>query len=135
MALSAMHQRGLRRLGDVLIPGDGDMPSFSASGCAAHADHMLEHMYDDDRVGVVGALTLCAFLPRPIIRGLFAMTDRHKNAPEPIAGLLRMANIGIKGVVMTLYYSDVGTGNVYDKMKWDPSFIPVDPQMNTDKHR
>ncbi len=118
--LSATQQRGLLRLGDVLLPGDGDMPSFSSSGCAAHADRMLEHMYDDDRAGVTTALTLCAFLPRPIIRALFAMTDRHERAPEPIAGLLRMANLGIKGVLMTLYYSDVGSGGVLKKMKWDP---------------
>ncbi len=118
--LSASQQRGLLRLGDVLIPGDGDMPSFSNSGCAAHADRMLQHMYDDDRAGVTGVLTACAFLPRPVIRGLFAMTDRHERAPEPIAGLLRMANLGIKGVVMTLYYSDVGGGRVFETMKWDP---------------
>lgn len=118
--LSPAQQRGLAKIGDVLIPGDGYMPSFTASGCADHADRMLAHMYDDDRNGVKGVLTLCAILPRPLVRVLFAATERYSGAPEPIGGLLRMANLGIKGVVMTLYYSDVGRGQVFAKMSWDP---------------
>jgi hypothetical protein len=118
--LSGNQSRGLRRIGDVMIPGDGEMPSFSASGCATHADRMLDHMYDDDRASVCAVLTLCAFLPRFAIRGLLSLTEKHGSAPEPVAGLLRMANLGIKGVVMSLYYADVGTGRVFEKMKWDP---------------
>ena len=123
--LSAAQRRGLAKIGDILIPGDGELPSFATSGCAAHADRMLVHMYDDDRNGVKAVLTLCALLPRPLIRALFAVTERHPGAPEPIAGLLRMANLGIKGVVMTLYYSDVGDGGVYAKIGWDPVVKPV----------
>jgi hypothetical protein len=118
--LSNLQQRGLRRVGDVLIPGDGDMPSFSATGCAAHADRMLGEMYDDDRAGVKGVLTLCGILPSPLIRGLFAMTERFAQAPAPVGGAMRMANLGIKGFVMTLYYADVDRRGVYAAMRWDP---------------
>ncbi len=132
--LSATQQRGLLRLGDALIPGDGDMPSFSESGCAEYADRILVSMYSDDRAGLKGVLTLCAILPRPLIRKLFAMTDRHENAPEPVAGLLRMANVGIKGFLMTLYYSDIGGGHVFSKMGWDP-VVHRQPQEPTDGAR
>lgn len=118
-ALSPMQRRGLVKLGDVLIPGDGDMPSFAETNCIDCADRMLAHMYDDDRSGVKGVATLCALLPRPLIRALFALTERHATLPEPLAGLLRMANVGAKGVVMTLYYSDVGTGGILAKIGWD----------------
>lgn len=118
--LSAAQRRGLLKIGDILVPGDGALPSFSASGCAEHADRMLAHMYEDDRAGVKGALTLFAFLPRSLVRALFALTERHASVPAPLAGLLRLANLGIKGVVMTLYYADVGDGGVFAKIGWDP---------------
>jgi hypothetical protein len=126
--LSRMQQRGLLKVGDVLIPGDGDLPSFSVTGCAAHADRMLGEMYDDDRAGVKAVLTLCALLPRPLIRGLFAMTERFAQAPAPVGGLMRLANLGIKGVVMTLYYADVDRRGVFAAMRWDPVVHrPADP--------
>ena len=118
--LSPLQQRGLLKIGDVLIPGDDTLPSFSAAGCAAHADRMLGQMYDDDRAGVKAVLTLCALLPRPLIRLLFAMTERFAQAPAPFGGLMRMANLGIKGVVMSLYYSDVDRVGVFAAMRWDP---------------
>lgn len=118
--LSSLQQRGLNKVGDVLIPGDGTLPSFSASGCTAHADRMLGHMYDDDRAGVRGVLTLCGLLPRPVIRILFAMTERFSQAPPPIGGAMRLANLGIKGVVMTLYYSDVDRRGIFTAMGWNP---------------
>lgn len=118
--LSPRQQRGLRKVGDVLIPGDGVLPSFSASGCANHADRMLAHLYEDDRAGVRGVLTLCALLPRPAIRALFAMTERFAQAPGFIGGAMRMANLGIKGVVMTLYYSDIDRRGIFAAMNWDP---------------
>ena len=119
-ALSKAQERGLLAIGDIMIPGDDVLPAFSQSGCAEHAGRMLEHMYDDDRQAVKAVLTFCAFAPRPLIRGLLSLTERHTRVGEPIAGLLRLANLGIKGVVMTLYYSDVGSGGVFDKMGWDP---------------
>jgi len=117
--LSAAQRRGLDKLGDILIPGDEALPSFTASGCAAHADRMLEHMYDDDRAGVTTVLSLCAILPRSMVRWLFALTEHHADTPEAVASLLRMANLGIKGVVVTLYYADVGEGRVFEALGWD----------------
>jgi len=118
--LSKAQRRGLDKLGDALIPGDGTLPSFTESGCAAHADRMLSHMYDDDRSGVTMVLSLCSVLPPGAIAALFRLTDRHAKAPEPIAGILRMANLGVKGVVMTLYYSGISDDRIFGTMGWDP---------------
>ncbi len=120
VTLTRLQERGLLAVGDVLIPGDDHLPAFSQSGCAAHAGRMLEHMYDDDRQSVLSVLAVCALLPRWLIRALLSMTEKHTTAPEPIASAFRLANLGIKGVVMTLYYSDVGDGGVFDKIGWDP---------------
>lgn len=112
--LTAAQRRGLLRLGDVVIPGDDSLPSFSASGAADGIDTMLPYMYEADRSSLLTLLTACAVLPRPAIRAIVAAASGHSRAPEPLAAALRLANIGIKGVVQSLYWSDVGTGRVHD---------------------
>ena len=43
---------GLARLGDVMIPGDGELPAFTASGALAHVDTVLENLEASDRDGL-----------------------------------------------------------------------------------
>ena len=38
-----------------------------------------------------------------------ALTEKQRSLPEPLGQVCRMINLGLKGVVMTLYYSDLGT--------------------------
>jgi hypothetical protein len=122
--LSAGQLRGLLKVGDVLIPGDGELPSFSESGAAEHADRMLDYMHEGDRSGVKLLLGLCRFLPRLLIRGLLRLTERPPAAPAALGAALRTIGIGIKGPVMTLYYSDVAEGfAIHERLGYDPVVV------------
>ena len=115
---------GLLKVGDVMLPGDGELPSFSASGCAQHADRMIIHMHDADREGITTLLTVFRFLPRIALRGLLRLTGSHTAVPEAIAPVLRMINIGVKGTVMTLYYSGLdANGAILRGIHWDAKVI------------
>lgn len=119
---------GLLKLGDVMVPGDGALPSFSASGCAAHADRLIAHMTPGDRSGVTFLLGALRFLPRFALRGLLRLTDRHASFPEPIGAGLRMLGIGVKGVVMTLYYSGLDDdGAIFRGLNWDAKIVDRPP--------
>lgn len=118
--LSRIQLAGLLKVGDILIPGDGELPSFSQSGCAAASDRMLPYMNDSDRTGVTVLLTVFRFLPRFVVRGILWLTEQQRSVPEPLATPLRLINLGIKGVIMTLYYSDVGTRpTIHQAIGWD----------------
>jgi hypothetical protein len=120
---------GLRKVGDVLIPGDDEFPSFSRSGSIEHVDRMLDYMYDSDRNGVKALLTLFRFTPRFKIRWIMALTEKQASFPEPLATLCRMVNLGLKGVVMTLYYSDLGPGpSVLEIIHWDSKVVERDEE-------
>jgi hypothetical protein len=122
--LSPLQTRGLRKVGDVLIPGDTDLPSFSKSGCIAHVDRMLEYMYAADRDGVKALLGVCGALPKVAVRGLLTLTEHHAGLPNAIGSVLRLINTGLKGVVMTLYYSDVGEGtSIYKVIQYDAKVV------------
>lgn len=122
-SLSAQQIKGLNRLGDVMIPGGDGFPSFSESGAAKGADRMLPYMYSADRDPFKMLMTVCSYLPKPTITGFVALVSAHKKVPEPLAGVFRLANLGIKGVVHSLYYSDLDTsrGDVHQRMGYNPS--------------
>jgi acyl-CoA reductase-like NAD-dependent aldehyde dehydrogenase len=122
--LTAGQLAGLLKVGDLIVPGDGDLPSFSASGCAQHADRMLAHMNASDRDGLTLLLGMFRFLPGTILRAILRLTDRHAAFPQPIAAGLRMIGLGVKGVVMTLYYSGLDDGSaILHGIKWDAKVV------------
>jgi len=115
---------GLNKLGNVLVPGTADLPSFSATRCAEQADRMLAYMTDSDRQSVAGVLTVCGVLPTFLVRVLFWLTEQHTKLPEPVAAPFRLANLGLRGVVLSLYYSDIGAGDsIFARMGWDPEIV------------
>jgi acyl-CoA reductase-like NAD-dependent aldehyde dehydrogenase len=120
---------GLLKVGDLMVPGDNELPSFSDSGCAQHADRMIAHMNAGDRDGLTMLLGVFRFVPSILLRGLLRLTDRHSAFPEPIAAALRMVGVGVKGVVMTLYYSGIDEQRrILRAIKWDAKVVdrPVD---------
>jgi acyl-CoA reductase-like NAD-dependent aldehyde dehydrogenase len=105
--LTRLQARGLQKAGDLMIPGDGDLPSFSRSGSIAAADRIVDFLTESDRAGLKGVAVLFAILPRPFVKGLLLLAANANRLPSFIAPPFRELNLGVKGVVMSLYYSDV----------------------------
>ncbi|HVM96388.1 MAG TPA: hypothetical protein VMT89_08355 [Candidatus Acidoferrales bacterium] len=125
--LTPAQHAGLLKVGDVLIPGDRQFPSFSRSHCAEHVDRMLAYMTEADLSGVKVLLGAFRYLPKVALRGIIALTDRHHVFPNAVGAPLRMINIGVKGLVMTLYYSDLGDGvSIYELIGWDAKVVERD---------
>ncbi|GIW41458.1 MAG: hypothetical protein KatS3mg076_2035 [Candidatus Binatia bacterium] len=124
---------GLLRVGDVLAPGDGDFPPFSETGAAEQADRFLAALPESDRKGLVFLLGILRFCPRPVLRAFFWALEELQSARGPLGRAVRLLVLGLKGLVWTLYYSDVGRGrSVHAVMGWDakvgepPSPRPAD---------
>jgi hypothetical protein len=125
--LSPGQLAALAKVGDILIPGDAEFPPFSRSGSLEHVDRMLDHMYAADRNGVIALLSIFRFTPKFLIRGLLLLTEKQRSFPEPLGQICRMINLGLKGVVMTLYYSDLGSGpSVLRTIHWDSKIVERD---------
>lgn len=105
--LSDLQMRGLAKVGDVVIPGDEVLPRFTKSGSLDHVDRMLDHMTEFDRDGVKALFTIFRFLPGFLIAAILWVAQRDRALPGPLGAVCRMINIGIKGVVMSLYYADL----------------------------
>ena len=105
LALTPRQKKGLNKIGDVYCPGDGDFFSFTKSRSAELAPRMLENLPDQDRKDLLLLLTVISFLPNLFVRGLVVILERVTDLPTPVGALLRMMQLGLKGIVMSLYYS------------------------------
>lgn len=103
--LSARQLAGIEKVGDVLIPGDEESPRFSASGCVASVDRVLDFMPAQDLSDLKLLLTLLSWLPAGAVAAFLGFLERGKDSNGPLWGVLRLIRVGLRGLVMTLYYA------------------------------
>lgn len=102
--LSARELSALNRLGDILCPGDAQLPRFSATGAVARFDDMADYMVVSDRDDLKTLLSVFSFLPDVVIRVMLAVFAVMERLPGPPGALGRLVMFGLKGVVTTLYF-------------------------------
>jgi hypothetical protein len=105
--ISSAQYRGLQKLGDGMCPGDDDFPSFSACGCGEHVDEILELMNPGDLAQLKQLLTAAAAMPAAGVQQLLKAAERspHMSDSNPLAPTLRFLRLGLRGLVLSLYYS------------------------------
>jgi acyl-CoA reductase-like NAD-dependent aldehyde dehydrogenase len=122
--LTPVQLAGLLKVGDVLVPGDAGLPPFSRSGAAAHADRVLATLAEPDRRGLLALLGVLRFLPSLLVRGLLAAVGRLRGLPGAAGAPFRMLDVGLRGIVMSLYWSDLGDGpSVHAAIGWDARVV------------
>jgi hypothetical protein len=103
--LDARRLRALNKLGNCLVPGDDDLPSFSRCGCSDHVDDILDYLPADDRIALGRILFLLSFVPARTLRCLLMLLEADLPLPNLVAAPLRFLRLGVRGLVLSLYYS------------------------------
>ena len=98
--------KGLARIGDILIPGNEEFPSFSVYRCLDHVDDLIEYVPKGDVKDLNMVLVILSFLPGNVLRWLVKQMANAHNNQSATGPLLRELNIGIRGIVFSLYYSE-----------------------------
>ncbi len=104
--LSPRQISALVRIGDILIPAGEGFPSFSETGAIAHVDALLEVTPSEDVGGLKILLSVLSFLPDFMVAGFLGLVRKADALPDFLAAPLRNIEIGLKGLVMSLYYSN-----------------------------
>lgn len=114
--LSNAALRGLNKVGDIVLPGEphnsGGFPSFSTTGCIHHVDEVLVTTADDDIKALNILLAILGVLPAAISRWLLQLSSLEKYAPGLLGTSLRLLGVALRGVPVSLYYSNL-TGPGY----------------------
>jgi hypothetical protein len=106
--LGASQIRAIEKVGDCLIPGDSDLPRFSSSGCVREVDRILDYMPEQDLKDLKMLLGLLAYFPGFALALLFRFLELAPSVPGPLGAPLRLIRIGMRGLIMSLYYGDPG---------------------------
>jgi hypothetical protein len=103
--LSPRALRTFNRLGDMMIPREGEMPAFSELGCLEHVDDVVAHAPQEDIKTLNALLVALSFAPDFVLRWLLALVAAAPNLGGPGGTLLRQLDVGLRSVIVTLYYS------------------------------
>lgn len=106
-SLTPLQLRGLIKTGNILIPGDSEMPSFSRTGCVRFVGAIVVSMSKKDRDGFCTLMAVFGVLPGFIVHAIMVLTSSARGLPGVLGAPFRMLELGVKGVVMSLYYSDL----------------------------
>ena len=118
--LSKREIKGVTKLGDILCPKNKDFPSFSELGCIQYIDDAVRNLDPYDRNDLKLFLKIASILPKFILKFVMIIINR------PFMALLRMGNIGIKGIIYSLYYS----GKQGDNYNGKPIFDIINYKVN-----
>ena len=119
---------GLQKAGDVILPGTDLSPSFSRTGCIDHVDRLAAYLSRDDLGGLQVLLRILRHAPKWSIHLLMKACGANARFPGFAGTALRTIDIGLKGLVMSLYYSNL-TGpdyqgkKVFDIVGWNAKLI------------
>ena len=128
--------KGILKAGDVLIPGDDKFPKFSSTNFIQDFDRISDYMDPADREDFKMLMTVMAFMPSFMIALILKVASKHSLLPHFIGALFRQINLGVKGTILTMYYS--GMGDEGDRILVDLGYkteintaIDADTEMET----
>ena len=118
------HLKGVEKLGRVVMPEDSDFPSFSDIGAEKYLNRMVDYMYDDDRSAILIILKLFSIMPLFKIRWTMSLIEGGAKWKGTIGAPFRMLRIALKGLIFTVYYSDVTEDQViHSKIGYDAKIV------------
>lgn len=98
--------KALNRFGDIIIPRNGDFPSFSEYGGLEHIDEFVSYAPSDDISDLNTVLGILQFFPTFILRFIVKLLAGSQDRGGPMASLLRQLNLAIRGLVFACYYAE-----------------------------
>lgn len=107
--LSHRAMRGLNKVGDIVAPGFENMPQFSDTGCILYIDEIMRVTKKADVDSLNILLTIIAIMPCFFAKALLWLGGQNEKTPDFIGSQLRLLDIGLRGVIISLYYSGLST--------------------------
>ncbi len=97
--------KGLNRIGDIFIPREGNLPSFSEFGGIEHVDDIVAYTPDEDVASLNMVFSIFSILPQGILRWIADQMVAASSRDRLLDALLRQLYIGLKGILFSCYYS------------------------------
>jgi hypothetical protein len=122
--ISKTHLKGLYKLAFVILNKNSSFVPFESTYPEKQINGMIDYMYPNDRAAILVILKIFAFLPKFKIRWIMLLVEAGAKWPSFFGAAFRMLQIGLKGLVFTLYYADFTENkSIHKQIKWDAKII------------
>lgn len=116
--------KGVEKLGRVIMPENSDFPAFSDIGAEKYLNRMVDYMYEDDKSAILIILKLFSIMPLFMIRWTMSLIESGAKWKGMPGAPFRMLRIALKGLIFTVYYSDVTEDQtIHSKIGYDAKIV------------
>ena len=103
--LSKRQTQVIERLGSLMLPRSEEFPSFSELGCIVAIDEIMAWMPGSDLADLKLLLNILSAMPDGGLQKLIQQISNPEPWPDAVASTLRQIDTGLRGIIMSLYYS------------------------------
>lgn len=136
---SPLSLKGIQKAGDIVLPGGDGFPRFSETDFIQHFGRISHYMTPEDREGFKLLTAIMGIMPSFMIHLMLVMVSHHEKVPSFIGAIFRQVNMGVKGVLFTMYYSGLDETNqerskIFKLMKYETNIntpLSEDTEMET----
>lgn len=109
--LSAQAKKTLTRIGDILLPENGEFPCFSKTGSIEYIDELTAYAPESDIGDLNMLLTALSFAPDFVLKWLVGKMENAQASDGGLSSLYRQLDFGLRGLLFSCYYSEkMGAG-------------------------
>ena len=109
--LSPRAKQALSRIGDILLPKNGEFPSFSETGSIEYIDDLTAYAPESDIGDLSMVLSILSFMPGFILKWLVNQMENSQNSSGMLSSVFRQLDFGLRGLIFSCYFSGkMGTG-------------------------
>lgn len=96
---------GLNRIGDIMIPKNGEFPSYSESYCIEYVDDVAGYAPENDIKDLGMLLSILSFMPGFVLSWLVKSMSESHQKNGGLSDTFRLLDFGLKGIILGTYYS------------------------------
>lgn len=100
--------KGIKRIGDVFLPGNQEFPSYSQAGGTYKLNDIIKYAPGEDIEALNLVLMIFSITPKFILKGLVKLmgnaTENGKLGLIPTT--LRQLDLGLRGILYSTYYGE-----------------------------
>ena len=105
--LSSFALKAIYRMGDIMIPKNGEFPAYSEVKGLDYIDDLLVYAPENDIGDLNLVLSLLFFMPTFVLKSLIKkMASSHESEGGGLWVILRQLDFGIRGIVFATYYTE-----------------------------
>lgn len=104
--LSNSALKAINRIGDLMIPRNGEFPSFSEVGGLQYIDDLVSYAPPADIKDLNLLLTILSFMPTFVLKWVLGKMETAMENTGPLGSIFRLLDIGLRGLIFSCYYTE-----------------------------